>query len=495
MVEQKKCYPLLFLLFFVTYGYFFQGGGWNQNIRICQIRAILHDHTFIIDTYKEDSKNPYFEFVNSGDWAYYNGHFYSNKAPGLSFLSLLPFGLTEYCARHIFPGSIEQQVFVSAVASNLCTVVLSGVLLCLLLFYVLNHFLHVSQTQSLLLTVCFGFGTLAFSYSTIFYGHVPAAFFCFLAFVLALAIKQKETQNIKLTALCSGLSVSCAVLIEPSCMCALIGIMGYFISFRAGRQSIFFFLLGCIPPALLQCYYNAACFGNPLASGYAYANPAVMFKVNGKLFGLPKPGAIIRMLCVPNRGLFMTSPVLVMAVPGLILFLKKRQWLSEALCCCSISCMFVVFVVSYYAWYHAATPGPRYMLPAFPFMFLLTTYALYKFPKTFTLLGTVGIIINLIIALVGNEIPHDIGNPLTDFILKNFLEGKVSINPVPFSNFENYAVKELAYIDQWRPNFNSFNAGELLMPNNLASVLPLLCFWIWWVYAWKRYAIKHETKV
>ena len=61
-------YALLFVLFFVSYAYFFQGGGWNQNIRICLTRALIHEPTFSGDSYREDAGE--MAFVNSGDWAY-----------------------------------------------------------------------------------------------------------------------------------------------------------------------------------------------------------------------------------------------------------------------------------------------------------------------------------------------------------------------------------------------------------------------------------------
>ena len=62
----------------------------------------------------------------------------------------------------------------------------------------------------------------------------------------------------------------------------------------------------------------------------------------------------------------------------------------------------------------------------------------------------------------------------------------VSINPVPFSNFKSYpAIYELAMIETWTPNFNSFNLGEIIFPHSLASILPLICFWVIWGY-WLR---------
>ena len=110
LFEEKKwsVYLMLFVLFFVSYGYFFQGGGWNQNIRICLTRAIIHHGTFTVDQYKEDSKE--MEFVNSGDWAFYNGHYYCNKSPGLSFLAVPSFALSEYCLKHLLPDDPERQV-------------------------------------------------------------------------------------------------------------------------------------------------------------------------------------------------------------------------------------------------------------------------------------------------------------------------------------------------------------------------------------------------
>ena len=489
--ETKQSYFLLFILFFITYGYFFQGGGWNQNIRSCQIRAMLHHHTFTVDAYKEDSHDPPFAFVNTGDWSYRDGHYYSNKSPGLSFLALVPFGITEYCAHYLFPGDIEKQVHVSAYLSCLCTVGLCGALLALLLFYVCNHFFKLSKTCCLLVTVFFGCGTLIFSYSTIFYGHIPAAFFSFLSFVLILSIKYDAPRTEKIRALLSGCSAATAVLIEPSTIVVLGCLVMYLVSFREGRGCVLLFLVGCVPLGILQCFYNAVCFGGPFASSYQYANEAVMFKVKGKLFGFPQLKDVLKMLFVPNRGLFISSPILLMALPGAVLFFNKRKWIPEALVCSAVSLAFLLFIASYYAWYHAATPGPRYLLPALPFAFLLAVGALVRFPKTATVLGVCSVLINCIITFVGNEIPHDIENPLSDFILKHLRAGRVSVNPVPFSNFENYSIDTLADMEKWAPNFNAFNLGELLFPHSLASALPLLVFWIvWWYFLWRRMRVK-----
>jgi hypothetical protein len=434
--------------------------------------------------------------VNTGDWSYYDGHYYTNKPPGLSFIAVVPFGTAEFFLKYIFPSDTEKQVHLSAYFSTLCIIVLCASLLCLLLFYVCNHFFNFDTPSCLLLTLFFGLGTLAFSYSTTFYCHLPAAFFSFLSFVLVMRIKHGGSQRKKTTALFSGFSAALAVLIEPSTVLTLGCVFVYLVSFKEGRKCVPFFLLGCIPPGILQCFYNTVCFGSPLSSCYNYANDVVMTKVNGNLFGIPHPRNIIQLSFLPYRGLFVSSPILLMALPGIFLFFRKRSWVPEAILCISASISFFLLIASFYAWYGGSAPGPRYLLPAFPFGFLLTVFALKKFPRIFKTIGFLSILINLSITLVGNEIPGDIRNPLLDVVLKNIVEGNVSINPVPFSNFKNYPdIYQLANIENWTPNFNSFNLGELLFPNHIASILPLICFWVIWVYLWKRNNGKRKFRV
>ena len=70
--------PAIFVLLFVSYGYFYQAGGWNQNTRFNLVRAILNDGSLQIDPYH----------LNTGDKAFHDGHYYADKAPGLSFAAL-----------------------------------------------------------------------------------------------------------------------------------------------------------------------------------------------------------------------------------------------------------------------------------------------------------------------------------------------------------------------------------------------------------------------
>jgi hypothetical protein len=477
-------YFLLFILFFISYGYFFQGGGWNQNSRICLTRSIIDHGTFTIDAYKEDA--PGMEFVNAGDWAYYDGHYYSNKSPGLSFMAAPFFAASQTLLTRLIPGDAGRQVLMSAYLSTVFTVGVLSVFLCLLIFYVFHRIFSMSVKAALLLTVLFGFGTLAFSYSTTFYSHQPAACCSFLSFVLAMTIRYGAAPRKNMMAVLAGFSAASAVVIEPSAMIMLAGVAFCLVSVREGRSYIPLYVLGCVPPLAVLGWYNYVCFGHPLASGYAYSNDMVMWKVEGKLFGIPGLRRFYDLLISPYRGLFFSSPVLIMALPGLFIALRRKQWLSEILFCAMISGVFIMFIACFHAWHGGWAAGPRYLLPAFPWIFMMAGLSLQRFPRVFVGIGLLSLLLNLAITIVGNEIPLEVKHPLTDVILKNLIAGRVSINPFPISQCESYTMAEMARIDVWRANFSSFNLGELLFPYSIASVLPLAVFWVIWWYWWNK---------
>ena len=412
---------MLFVLFFVSYGYFFQGGGWNQNIRICLTRAIIHHGTFTVDQYKEDSKE--MEFVNAGDWAFYNGHYYCNKSPGLSFLAVPSFALAEYCLKHLFTDEPERQVLLSAYFSNLCTIVLMSSLLSLLIFHVFYHFFQMSLNNSLLLSFFFGFGTLVFPYSTAFYCHQPSAFCSFLSFVLVMRIRHDNPQRKWIIATLAGFSAALAVLIEPSCIYILTAVFVYLLYFQESRRYLPFFILGCIPPAIVQVFYNFVCFGHPLALSYKYSNEMVMSEINGRLFGIPGPTQLYR-LFLSHRGILLSSPVLLMVLPGMVFFFKKNKWIAEAITSVSISLIFIAFIASFYG--NVTETDPRYLLPAFPYFFLLAGFSLCRFPKLFKMVGFVSLLISTSITLVCIEIPWRLKVPTVVVAFKNI----VTISPV-----------------------------------------------------------------
>jgi len=342
-------------------------------------------------------------------------------------------------------------------------------------------------SRAFFLTLCFGLGTLAFSYSTTFYTHILSAFFLFLAFILLVDVRMGNTMHQKRAVFFAGASIGMGVLGEPSVIYGCGVLFLYIFACRRLRPLIPYFILGGVPFAIIQISYNIICFGGPLSYSYQFANELVMVDVDGRLFGIPSLKIILNLLVLPYRGLFVSSPILLMAIPGFFIGMSSRKLRLEVIVASMIVLAFFVFLSSYFGWDGGSTVGPRDIVPMFPFLFIIAGFSFRIFPKTFTVLGISSIVINFCITAVGNEIPAYIKNPLIDVVLKNVLKGVVSINPFPVSHLEHYTAlypsfSDFANIEKWTPNFNSFNIGELLFPHSLLSVLPLLCFWCIWCY-------------
>ena len=107
--SRRKTAFLLGLVTFLSFIYFYEGGGWNQNSRFDLLRAIVERHTLQIDAYHE----------NTQDKAHFNGHYYSDKAPGLVFLAV-PFAVAARAALRVSgidPESARGEIAVSYLVS------------------------------------------------------------------------------------------------------------------------------------------------------------------------------------------------------------------------------------------------------------------------------------------------------------------------------------------------------------------------------------------
>jgi hypothetical protein len=95
---------LLFVVLLVAYAYFLpRWADWNQNARLDMVLAVVDKGTWAIDDYHE----------NTGDYATYHGHYYSDKAPGTSFL-----GIPIYWVFKILLGQPLSDKILSRVAAN-----------------------------------------------------------------------------------------------------------------------------------------------------------------------------------------------------------------------------------------------------------------------------------------------------------------------------------------------------------------------------------------
>jgi hypothetical protein len=85
--KERRVELLLFGLLWLTYTYFYQSAQHNEAARFDQVRSVLEEHTFAIDTFVFNTADVV-EYVRDG-----RKHFYPAKAPGTTFLAAAPFWL------------------------------------------------------------------------------------------------------------------------------------------------------------------------------------------------------------------------------------------------------------------------------------------------------------------------------------------------------------------------------------------------------------------
>ena len=133
--------------------------------------------------------------------------------------------------------------------------------------------------------------------------------------------------------------------------------------------------------------FNFWAFGNPLklAYGDAVAFPGVsghdLLGLNSHgFFGITAPrfdSAVSLLLA--GRGLLVLTPIIVMCVVG-VFMMRGRGHRAEANTILAIAAVYFVYNSGYWLPFGGGTPGPRFLIPALPFLALGLPYAYKRLP-------------------------------------------------------------------------------------------------------------------
>ena len=130
--------------------------------------------------------------------------------------------------------------------------------------------------------------------------------------------------------------------------------------------------------------YNIAVYGSAFSQGYAHLHGAHEFVagmghgVEG--VGLPSLAALWGITFSPYRGLFVLSPFLLLAFPGLVMMWRSggqgRGQRPAALLCAYAAGAMLLFESGYYFWDGGVSLGPRHIAPALLFLVFPVAVAL-----------------------------------------------------------------------------------------------------------------------
>jgi len=439
---------VILLTLLVCYGYFFpRWADWNPNSRMDLTLALVEQGTFAIDDYYE----------NTGDYAVYGGHVYTDKAPGTSFLGMPAYAvfrslahipivdrlMTRLSATAAFQatlreggtGLLKEKVYFAAALylTTFFTVSLPSALLGVLLYRFLGR-LGLSARLRGGLVLAYGLGTIAFLYSTVFYGHQIAAVLLFTTFYLLYKLRHGELGTHVLWGV--GALVGLTVLTEFPALVATGCLVLYAAWFLPRKRDLLRLLLGGLPFALLLGYYNNTCFGSPLASSYRYLGRFPEISNTGFLgFSAPRWEAFWGITFSPYRGLFPLSPFLLLAVPGLWYFFRDKKWRGEFILLGGTALAQLFLISCWYDWRGGYAIGPRNLLLILPYLTVVVGFCLRAWGRhswgqaVFALLAFLSFVLVWGASTAGQDFPPvEVRNPLVDFLWPKFRAGDIARN-------------------------------------------------------------------
>jgi len=470
----KRPEAVLFVIALLSYAFFYQAGGWNQNVRLDLARALVEQGTARIDAYAQ----------NTGDKACRGpegrctvarpgvDHYYSDKAPGVSWLSA-PVWAGVWALR----GDRGESKIV-AVGSYLATLfaIAFPAALGIVALFVSLRALAVEETASAGLCAAYAFGTLAFPYATLLHGVQLAAALGSIGFAALVRWRDDPDGPGFGASVLVGLCLGTAVAAEYPVVLVAGAVFTYAATRPwSGRSRVLGgLLIGGAIPAVALAAYHATAFGGVFTTGYAFSTQP--HRGSGAFMGIgaPRPEAIWGLTFSAYRGLFFTAPWLLLALPGWFLLWKRAR--AEAAVGLFVAVTFFWMNASLLDWQGGWAPGPRYLVPSLPFWVVGAAGVFLGasgrrrgvFPAAFAVLAGISVTLMLVATSVGPEVSERIARPYSEHLVPRFLAGELAGSRQSF--------------EMIRPDpeggRQAWNAGQLLGLRGIASLLPLAVIWV-----------------
>jgi hypothetical protein len=328
------------------------------------------------------------------DKASRGGHLYSDKAPGLSALELPAAGALRLPLPTQWPFEYLSLWVVRVLVVGVA--------------FVLSAFLVGRVSEGLApgfggpALVAFALGTLMAPFAAANFDHVPAAMLGLAGFLLAWRRR----------ALLAGLVAGAGLAVEYEAGAILI-VVAIYVALQGGWP-LARYVYGALPGAALLWTYDWLAFGAPWRASYGYvANDLANQQASG-FFGIHPPRLdAIHAVFVGDRGLLVVSPVVALAAAGLVLLARRLP--VETAVCGAVVLVFLAINCGYFLPYGGVSPGPRFLVPALPFLALGLGPAFARWPRTASVLAVLSVIPMMALTLTwgsANGVPGTIWGAL-----------------------------------------------------------------------------------
>ncbi|MFL6204137.1 MAG: hypothetical protein ACJ739_02185 [Acidimicrobiales bacterium] len=348
----------------------------QQASRIALTAAIWDDGSLRIDDYRLGL-----------DRAERDGHVYSDKAPGQPM-----FAIPAYATYRLLGGEPARDFRVEGNLGLWATTIWSSVLpLAILLLLVRRVADEAAPGKGVLVAVLTYVATLLFPFSTVLFGHALSA--C-LAFAGWYAIRHRHRSNAALVA--SGALFGAAVLVEYTV--ALAALVTGALLLWSERARVWRFVAGAAPFALMLGAYQWAAFGSPTEFSYAHSSFTQTAQEKGlEPYRLPFLENSARVF-FGERGLLIVSPIVLMAVMGMVVVLRQREPAHDRVALIAAAASAASLLAVQMAWSNPTggdSPGPRYATAGIAFLTPGLAIAAKRWPVATRVTGAVGGVVML----------------------------------------------------------------------------------------------------
>jgi len=415
---------LVFILLLFVYSYFisFPNVNWNINSRLGLIFALVHEGRFTIDSFHDQPDT----FTN--DKAFYNGHYYSDKAIGSSLLGALVY-LPFYWFAKLF--KTEFDFYSLRYVLTFFVVGIPSALAGCLMYRLCEH-LSQDRWHAYVTTIAIMVGTMSFPFSTLLFGHQLAAALLFITFFMMVRIKLNPQSHRAPSAFLIGLLLGVTLITEYTTMVVVLPLIGYYFYVLSSEKLwrtpslVVLPVVGGLGPIALYLIYNTLCFGSPFSNAYSYVMDEFREGMTRGFMGIGRPrlDVLYYITIHPVRGLFIQSPVLIAALVGFFSILKSQQWRVEGILAAFALVAYLLVNAGYFVWWGGWSFGPRHLIPMLPFLCL----PLIFFPKRFFPIVVVLTVVSIVHMIIATAF-----SPLTPpKFLSLLLKGDAPFGLLPF---------------------------------------------------------------
>ena len=396
----------------------------NELPRAYLVKSIVEDHALHVD-------RSVARWGATADVSPSGGHQYSNKAPGSSLL-VVPV----YAAVRAIAGEPSL-----AVTLWICRVV-AGIVPMLgflwLLWGFLARFAPDPDVRRIAL-IGYALGSLAMTYSILFYSHQLGAICIASAWILAVDAAAGRRGLGAMAA--AGALAGAAPLVDYQAVFAALPIAVHVVVVLRRRpglvRAVAVAAAGAAPPIAILLAYHAACFGSPWRTGYDASTTFAVYHQHGllgitQLRGEAFWGSLFR----PDNGLVTLSPLWVVAIPGWVALWRRGERGTVAVGV-AVTAIYVLFISSINFWRGGWQIGPRYIAAMLPFLLppiaaQLQAWAAYPARPVWlgfaAGLAAVGVVVYVVSAVTFPYWPDNLVHPLYDIAFRLLRDGDVAPN-------------------------------------------------------------------